>query len=147
MFIIKRMINVKFIKNEIAYVSFDSGKRSNLLSLGVIRQLTEVAYKLAKNNNLMAIILSGGKENFSFGFDLKDKEFLRLKKLAPVKAGMDNKNEILLESTLLKFKNLAAVIVIPARLTPGIKARIWKNPIIKIDLILRFEEIFLSIFL
>ena len=29
----------------------------------------------------MAIILSGGKQNFSFGFDLKDKEFLRLKKL------------------------------------------------------------------
>ena len=50
--------------------------------------------------------------------------FLRPKKLAPVKAGMDNKNEILLESTLLNFKNLAAVMVIPARLTPGIKARI-----------------------
>ena len=29
----------------------------------------------------MAIILSGGKQNFSFGFDLKDKEFLRLEKL------------------------------------------------------------------
>ena len=40
------------------------------------------------------------------------------------KAGIDNKNEILLESTLLKFKNLAAVIVIPALLTPGINARI-----------------------
>ena len=72
---------------------------------------------------------------------------LRLKKLAPVKAGMDNKNEILPESNLLKFKNLAAVIVIPARLTPGIKARIWKNPITKIDLTLRFDEIFLSTFL
>ena len=71
----------------------------------------------------------------------------RLKKLAPVRAGMDNKNEILPESNLLKFKNLAAVIVIPARLTPGIKARIWKNPITKIDLTLRFDEIFLSTFL
>ena len=29
----------------------------------------------------MAVILSGGKQNFSFGFDLKDKEFLRLEKL------------------------------------------------------------------
>jgi hypothetical protein len=46
------------------------------------------------------------------------------RKLAPAKAGIDNKNEILLESTLLNFKNLAAVIVIPALLTPGIKARI-----------------------
>ena len=75
------MVNVEFITNKIVSVSFDSGKHSNLLSLGVIRQLTEVANKLAKNNNLMAIILSGGKQNFSFGFDLKDKEFLRLEKL------------------------------------------------------------------
>ena len=39
-------------------------------------------------------------------------------------AGIDSKNEILPESTLLNFKNLVAVIVIPALLTPGIKARI-----------------------
>ena len=45
-------------------------------------------------------------------------------KLAPAKAGIDNKKEILLESILLKFKNLAAVIVIPALLTPGINANI-----------------------
>jgi len=75
------MVNVEFITDKIVSVSFDSGKHSNLLSLGVIRQLTEVANKLAKNKNLMAIILSGGKQNFSFGFDLKDKEFLRLEKL------------------------------------------------------------------
>ena len=82
MFIIEIMINIEFITHKIVSVSFDSGKHSNLLSLGVIRQLTEVANKLAKNNNLMAIILSGGKQNFSFGFDLKDKEFLRLEKLS-----------------------------------------------------------------
>ena len=75
------MVSVEFKTDKVASVSFDSGERSNLLSLDVIRQLTEVANKLAKNNNLMAVILSGGKENFSFGFDLKDKEFLRLKKL------------------------------------------------------------------
>ena len=69
------------------------------------------------------------------------------RKLAPVKAGIESKNEILPESTLLNLKNLAAVIVTPARLTPGIKARIWNNPINKIDLIFRFEEIFFSIFL
>ena len=78
MFIIELMVNIEFITDKIVSVSFDSGKDSNLLSLHVIRQLTEVANKLAKNSNLMAIILSGGKQNFSFGFDLKDKEFLRL---------------------------------------------------------------------
>ena len=46
------------------------------------------------------------------------------RKLAPAKAGIESKNEILPESTLLNFKNLAAVIVMPALLTPGIKARI-----------------------
>ncbi len=81
MFIIELMVNVEFITDKIVSVSFDSGKHSNLLSLDVIRKLTEVANNLGKNNNLMAIILSGGKQNFSFGFDLKDKEFLRLKKL------------------------------------------------------------------
>ncbi len=81
MFIIICMINVKFIKNEIAYVSFDSGKRSNLLSLNVIRQLTDIAVELSHNKKLMAVILSGGNQNFSFGFDLKDKEFLKLEKL------------------------------------------------------------------
>ena len=81
MFIIIIMINVEFIKNEIAYVSFDRGKRSNLLSLDVIRQLTDIADELNHNKKLMAVILSGGHQNFSFGFDLKDKEFLKLEKL------------------------------------------------------------------
>ena len=81
MFIIRLMVNVEFLKDEVASVSFDSGKRSNLLSLDVIRQLTETAKKLAHNKKLMAVILSGGYQNFSFGFDLKDKEFLRLEKL------------------------------------------------------------------
>ena len=46
------------------------------------------------------------------------------KTLAPAKAGIASKKEILLESNLLNLKSLAAVIVIPALLTPGIKARI-----------------------
>ena len=58
-------------------------------------------------------------------------------KLAPAKAGIDKKKAILLESSRLNFKNLAAVIVIPALLTPGTNASIWKNPIVKIDLKLR----------
>jgi hypothetical protein len=35
--------------------------------------------------------------------------------------GMDNKNDILAASNLLKFRSLAAVIVIPDLLTPGTK--------------------------
>ena len=81
MFIIESMVSVEFLKDEVASVSFNSGKRSNLLSLDVIRKLTKVANKLAQNKKLMAVILSGGHQNFSFGFDLKDQEFLRLKKL------------------------------------------------------------------
>ena len=50
--------------------------------------------------------------------------FFNPRKLAPAKAGIESKNEILPESTLLNFKNLAAVIVIPALLTPGINASI-----------------------
>ncbi len=49
---------------------------------------------------------------------------LRFRKLAPAKAGIDKKKAILLDSTLLNPKNLAAVNVIPALLTPGINAKI-----------------------
>ena len=38
--------------------------------------------------------------------------------------GIDNKKDIFAESNLSKFNNLAAVIVIPDLLTPGIKDRI-----------------------
>ena len=44
--------------------------------------------------------------------------------LAPPRAGIESKNAILVESILLKFKYLAAVNVIPERLTPGINAKI-----------------------
>ena len=40
------------------------------------------------------------------------------------KVGRDNRNDIFEESNLLKFKILAAVMVIPDLLTPGIKANI-----------------------
>ena len=75
------MVNIEYLNGKVATVSFNSGKSSNLLSLDVIRQLTDVAKELGQNKSLMAVILSGGKQNFSFGFDLKDKEFLRLEKL------------------------------------------------------------------
>ena len=52
------------------------------------------------------------------------KTSLKLKTLAPTKAGIESKKDILLESTLLNFKILAAVIVIPALLTPGTNEKI-----------------------
>ena len=75
------MVNIEYLDGRVATVSFNSGKSSNLLSLNVIRQLTDVAKELGQNKTLMAVILSGGQQNFSFGFDLKDKEFLKLEKL------------------------------------------------------------------
>ena len=44
--------------------------------------------------------------------------------LTPARVGIDNKKEIFAASTLLKFKILAAVIVIPDLLTPGIREKI-----------------------
>ena len=44
--------------------------------------------------------------------------------LAPAKAGTESKKEILLESTLLNFKIIATVIVMPALLTPGMSENI-----------------------
>mgnify|MGYP007000093369 len=45
------------------------------------------------------------------------------------KIGIDIKNDIFAESTLSNPKNLAAVIAIPDLLTPGINAKICKEPI------------------
>ena len=53
----------------------------------------------------------------------KIKFFNPNKDTAP-KIGIDIKKDILAASTLLKFKNLAAVMAIPDLLTPGINAKI-----------------------
>ena len=41
-----------------------------------------------------------------------------------LKAGIESKNDIFAASTLENFKNLLPVIIIPDRLTPGIRAKI-----------------------
>ena len=48
----------------------------------------------------------------------------KVKKLAPVIAGIDKQNEIFVESNLSKFKKRPAVITIPDLLTPGIRDNI-----------------------
>jgi hypothetical protein len=70
--------------------------------------------------------------------------FFNCSTLAPAIAGIASKKEILLASNLLNLKSLAAVIVIPALLTPGIKASIWNKPIYSIVLKFKLDDIFLS---
>ena len=48
-------------------------------------------------------------------------KFFKPKKLTAASVGIERRKEILAESNLLNFKILAAVIVIPDLLTPGIK--------------------------
>ena len=71
-----------------------------------------------KKDRIIAIITNKFISIDSFGISFKPR------KLAPAKAGIESKKEIFPESTLLKLNNLAAVIVIPALLTPGINASI-----------------------
>ena len=68
-------------------------------------------------------------------FSDENKVFCKLKRLfipnivtAP-SVGIESKKEIFAASTLLNLRILAAVIVIPDLLTPGIKDKIWKTPI------------------
>ena len=84
-----------------------------------IRIYKEPAHSLTQTNEEIFTIFKQKPE-----FELHYTSVFKLRKLAPVKAGIDNKKEILLESYLLNFKNLPAVIVIPALLTPGINASI-----------------------
>ena len=49
---------------------------------------------------------------------------LKPKKLTAANVGIERRNEIFAESYLLNFKILAADIVIPDLLTPGIKEKI-----------------------
>ena len=58
---------------------------------------------------------------------------------------MEIKKDIFADSTLSNPKNLAAVIAIPDLLTPGINAKICKDPIKIADLKLKFFSIVFSI--
>ena len=71
-------------------------------------------------------------------------KFVKIGQQTPPKREVGNRKEILLESNLLNLKSLAAVIVIPALLTPGIKASIWNKPIYNIVLKFKLDDIFLS---
>ena len=66
--------------------------------------------------------------------------------LTKLNIGIEVKKDNFAASTLLKFKNLAPVIIIPDLLTPGIRDKIWNNPIIKTFLLLKLFRILLLVF-
>ena len=89
-----------------------------------------------KNENIIEKIIKNEK------FELSDRIKLSSPKTeTAAKVGMDSKNDILAESYLLNFKNLAPVIVMPDLLTPGINDKICINPINKADFKVKFELI------
>ena len=55
------------------------------------------------------------------GEDPASVSYVRKKEKTAAKVGIDSKKDIFAESNLLNFKSLAAEIVIPDLLTPGIK--------------------------
>ena len=71
--------------------------------------------------------------------------FFKPKKLTAANVGIERRNEIFAESNLLNFSILAAVIVMPDLLTPGIKEKICKIPINIADLKVKSSSIFFSI--
>ena len=61
--------------------------------------------------------------------------------IAP-KVGIDSQKDIFAASDLSNWRNLAADIVIPDLLTPGINESIWTNPIINAHVKLKSDLIF-----
>ena len=60
--------------DRVAMVRFDRGNPANALSFALMRDLTRVATDLADDSDLCAVVLSGRKDNFTLGMDLKDEE-------------------------------------------------------------------------
>lgn len=66
----------------IAVVRFDSGHKANALSIRVMRALLKVARGFEAEHELSAVVLAGGAQNFSLGFDLRDATGVSKLKLA-----------------------------------------------------------------
>ncbi|MEL8056440.1 MAG: enoyl-CoA hydratase/isomerase family protein [Pseudomonadota bacterium] len=58
----------------IVVVRFDTGKPANALSQSLLANLTEAAQRFHACPNISAVILTGRKDNFSMGADLKDSD-------------------------------------------------------------------------
>lgn len=58
----------------VALVRFDRGDKANALSFGLMDTMIETARELGRDPDLSAIVVTGGRANFTLGFDLKDPE-------------------------------------------------------------------------
>src|SRR4030081_3007117 len=61
-------------EERIAVVRFDRGDGINALSPEALRQLTDAARSFEDDSETSAVVLTGGADAFSAGFDLKDPE-------------------------------------------------------------------------
>jgi enoyl-CoA hydratase len=61
-------------EGRIAVVRFDRGDGINALSPEALRQLTDAARSFEDDGDTSVVVLTGGKDAFSAGFDLKDPE-------------------------------------------------------------------------
>ncbi len=61
----------------VAVVSFNTGHRANALSLDLMRELTAAARSFEGDAVTSAVILTGRRDVFSMGFDLRDAQALR----------------------------------------------------------------------
>jgi enoyl-CoA hydratase len=59
-------------QGRIATVVFDAADKANALSIDVLRGLLEAARSLETEHDLSAVVLSGARERFTMGFDLRD---------------------------------------------------------------------------
>jgi len=66
-------------QGRISVICFDRGTPANPLSLGLMRELTDVARGFENDHETSAIVLTGRSDNFSMGFDLKDPETMALR--------------------------------------------------------------------
>src|SRR4051794_33120912 len=61
-------------EGRIAVVRFDRGDGINALSPEALRQLTDAAHSFEDDGETSVVVLTGGNDAFSAGFDLKDPE-------------------------------------------------------------------------
>ncbi|HRK69148.1 MAG TPA: enoyl-CoA hydratase/isomerase family protein, partial [Hyphomonas sp.] len=68
-------------EGRIATVTFDTGAKANALSQQLMRELTDAARRFAGDPTISAVILTGRKDNFTLGADLRDPEGADVRRL------------------------------------------------------------------
>jgi enoyl-CoA hydratase len=78
------MSDWKFLKlsreGRVLTVEFDSGNKVNSLKNALMRELTQLAIDLQQDSELSAIVLTGHRDIFTAGMDLKDPDAARVSK-------------------------------------------------------------------